>query len=338
MSIGIIGCGLWGQNYVRVMTELAPDEKIAICDTDEKRLRIIQRRLSATERFTDYHELLAQTDLHAVVVATPGSTHYEIAKAALEAQKHVLVEKPFVLQEAHGQELVELAKRHNLVLMVGHTFLYNPAIRKLKQYMTNGPEGVGEVYYLTSTRTNLGPIRKDVNVVWDLAPHDVSILSYLLECSPIAVRAVGARKLRNTKEDVAFITLTYPKDIIANIHVSWLDPNRVRQIVVVGSNKRIIFDDLNPIEKIRVFEKAVSCSGVDSDSFGEFILSIRDGDIISPKVEGTEPLKNLCSEFLECIKRGTQPLADGHNGLEVVKVLIAAQLSLENDGEVLEIK
>jgi len=338
MGIGIIGCGLWGQNYVRVMRELTPDEKIAVCDLEEKRLRMIQRRFSATEGFTDFRELLALTDLYAVVVATTGSTHYEIAKAALKARKHVLVEKPFVLQEAQGQELVELAKRHNLVLMVGHTFLYNPGIRKLKQYMTNGPEGVGEIYYLTSTRTNLGPIRNDVNVVWDLAPHDVSILSYLLDCQPFSVRAIGARKLRNTREDVAFITLMYPGDIIANIHVSWIDPNRVRQVAVVGSNKRIIFDDLNPVEKIRVFEKAVSCSGIDSDSFGEFILSIRDGDIVSPRVEGAEPLKNLCSEFLECIKRGTQPLADGHNGLEVVKVLIAAQLSLENDGEVLEIK
>jgi len=338
MSIGIIGCGLWGQNYVRAITELAPDEKIAICDTDKQRLRIIQRRHYATEGFTDLHGLLAQRGLHAVVVATPASTHHEIARAALEARKHVLVEKPFVLHESQGQELVELAKRHNLVLMVGHTFLYNTGIKKLKQYMANGPEGVGEVYYLTSTRTNLGPIRKDVNVVWDLAPHDISILSYLLDCQPFAVRAVGARKLRNTREDVAFITLKYPRDIIANIHVSWIDPNRVRQVVVVGSNRRIIFDDLNPVEKIRVFEKAVSCSGVDSDSFGEFVLSIRDGDIISPRIEGTEPLKNLCSEFLECIEKGTQPLADGNNGLEVVKVLAAAQLSLESDGEVMEVK
>lgn len=329
--IGIIGCGRWGQNYVRVFSELTAPV-VAVCDQDEARLQMIRRRYLGVRTFLDFRELLAEETIDAVVVATPTSTHYELSKSALLARKHVLVEKPMVLDPAHGRELIELAERLGLVLMVGHVFLYNPGIVKLKEYITDSTDGVGQIYYLYATRTNLGPIRKDVNVVWDLAPHDVSIFSYLLNTRPVYVNAVGARLLGNCREDVAFITLTYPGDIVANIHVSWADPNRVRQVVVVGNRKRVVFDDLNIQEKIRVFEKGVSVSGTDTDSFGEFVLSIRDGDITSPKVEVREPLKEQCVDFLACLQGRARPRADAYQGLEVVEILTAIQRSIEMEG------
>jgi len=329
--IGIVGCGRWGQNYVRVFSELAAPV-VAVCDQEEERLRMIRRRYPGVRTFLDLRELLEEETVDAVVVATPASTHYELSKMALLAGKHVLVEKPLVLDPAHGRELIAFAERLGLVLMVGHVFLYNPGIVKLKRYVADGVNGVGQIYYLYATRTNLGPIRKDVNVVWDLAPHDVSIFSYLLNLRPLYVNAVGARLLGNCREDVAFVTLTYPGDIVANIHVSWADPNRVRQVVVVGDRKRVVFDDLNIQEKIRVFEKAVSVSGTDTDSFGEFVLSIRDGDIVSPKVEVREPLKEQCANFLASLQGRARPRADAYQGLEVVEILTAIQRSLERDG------
>lgn len=334
-NIGIVGSGRWGQNYVRVFSDLAAPV-VGVCDQDESRLDIIRQRYPRVRTFLDYRELLEVDTIDAVVVATPASTHYELSKSALLAGKDLLVEKPLVLVPEHGYELIELAERQGLSLMVGHVFMYNPGVMKLKQCITAGEDGVGKIYYVYAARTNLGPIRNDVNVVWDLAPHDVSIVNYLLNSFPLYVNAVGAKLLGNGLEDVAFITLTYPGGIMANIHVSWTDPNRVRQVVVVGDRKRVVFDDLNFQEKVRVFEKGVSVSGSDTDSFGEFMLSIRDGDIISPKVEVREPLKEQCANFLDSLQGRARPRVDANQGLEVVEILTAIQRSLEKDGERVE--
>lgn len=334
IEVGLIGCGYWGINYIRVFSEL-PDSAVAtVCDVDQERLDMVKKRFPWVKVAGIFQQVLCDPELEAVVVATPTCTHYEIAKECLLHDKHVLVEKPLATKVEEGEELIELAREKQRILMVGHTFLYNPAIRKMKECIES--DDFGQVYYLNATRTHLGLIRRDVNAIWDLAPHDVSIFNYLMNAQALWVSAVGARCLHNNKEDVGFITLSYPQGIVGNIRVSWIDSNKVREVVVVGSRKRIVFDDLNNLEKIRIFEKGAIITG-EVDSFGEFQLSLRDGDIISPKVEASEPLKNQCIHFLECIEKGTYPLSDGRNGVEVVRVMGAIDRSLRGNGMPVEV-
>lgn len=329
MNIGLIGCGYWGINYIRVFSELRDSVVATVCDVDQERLDMVKKRFPWVKEAGIFQQFLCDPKVEAVVVATPTCTHYEIAKESLLHDKHVLVEKPLATKVEEGEELVELAKKRKRVLMVGHTFLYNPGIRKMKECIES--DDFGQVYYLNATRTHLGLIRSDVNAIWDLAPHDVSIFNYLMNAQPLWVSAVGASCLHNNREDVGFITLSYPQGIVGNIRVSWIDSNKVREVVVVGSKKRVVFDDLNNLEKIRIFEKGASITG-GVDSFGEFQLSLRDGDIISPKVETSEPLKNQCAHFLDCIQHGSTPLTDGWNGLTVVKVMVAIEQSLRANG------
>lgn len=329
-AVGIIGCGQWGQHYVRIFSELGTGP-IPVYDQDPERLDTIRRRYPQLVAFTNPQDLLDQ-EIEAVIVATPASTHFEIAQSVLLAGKDVLVEKPLVLDVEEGRTLTQIAERAGRILMVGHVFLYNPGIRRLKEYVHAGPSGIGRVYFLYATRTNLGPIRRDVNVVWDLATHDISIFNDLLDAHPLWVNAVGGRVLGTDRDDVAFITLTYPGGILAHLHVGWADPNRVRQVVVVGSSKRIVFDDVNVPERLKVFEKGVAVSGTDADNFGEFMLAIRDGDTFSPRLEPLEPLKEMCSHFLDCVANRTRPRTDGDQGLAVVAVLTAIEQSMEVGG------
>ena len=337
LGVGVIGCGRWGQNYVRVFHELPSARIVGVSDSDPERLSLIRRRYPHLRTFARPVELLDQSDLEAVVVALPVSAQAEVVRAALLRQKHVLAEKPLVADVQQGIEIVDLARRTQATLMVGYVFLYNPAVRKLKQHIQDSPRGIGELYYLYATRTALGPVRKDVNVAWDLAAHDIAIFSYLLEAKPSTVNAVGSRFLGNSREDVVFATLTYPNEVLGHIHVSWADPNRVRQVVVVGSRQRILYDDLNIQEQLRIFEKSVYSSGKDTDSFGEFILAIRDGDVLSPKIEVSEPLKNQCEQFLEAVQNRLSPLADGAFALDVLHVLSALQRSLDLNGAAVNI-
>ncbi|MBI2360516.1 MAG: Gfo/Idh/MocA family oxidoreductase [Deltaproteobacteria bacterium] len=332
LGVGVIGCGRWGQNYIRVFHELPAARVIGACDVDPRRLSLISQRYPDVPTFTDLAQLLEQKELDALVVALPVSVQGEVVRTALLRRKHVLAEKPFVVDPREGLELVKLARRVKAALMVGYIFLYNPAVRKLKEHLRDPRQGIGDLYYLYATRTALGPVRNDVNVAWDLAAHDIAIFSYLLETRPESVNAVGSKFLRNSREDVVFATLNYPNQVIGHIHVSWADPNRVRQVVVVGSRQRILYDDLNIQEQLRIFEKSVYSSGKDTDSFGEFILAIRDGDILSPKIEVSEPLKNQCEHFLESIQNGASPLTDGPFALDVLSVLGALQRSLNGNG------
>ena len=334
VNVGLIGCGYWGMNYVRVFSELSDSGQVTVCDTNPKRLREVQQRFPRVQTVADVQQILDNDDIHAVVIATPTCTHYEVTRKCLTHGKHVLVEKPLTLEVAEGEELVDLAETKRRSLMVGHTFLYNPAVKRMKAAL--GKSEIGEIYYLHATRTHLGLIRSDVNVIWDLAPHDVSIFNYLLESTPLWVSAVGARFLHKDREDAAFITLGYPHGVIGNIRVSWIDSHKVREVNVVGSKKRVVFDDLNNLEKVRIFEKGAAVVG-DVDSFGEFQLSLRDGDIISPKVEASEPLKNQCAHFLECIEGNVSPLTDGQSGVDVVRVMQAIDQSLRTNGAPAEV-
>lgn len=329
MNVAVVGCGLWGANYVRIFSELREATLVGVCDTNGERLKEVAQRFHLDRTWEALDELLMDRSVDAVVVATPSATHVDVVSRCLAERKHVLVEKPLALTVAECRRLIEAARSSQRCLMVAHTFLYNAAIRRLKAAVRE--EAFGPVYYVSSRRTHLGPIRADVNAVWDLAPHDVSIFGYLLESLPVSVSAVGGRFLHPSKEDVGFITLTYPGGVIGHIQASWLDSNKVREIVVVGGRKRAVFDDLNNLEKIKIFDKGVSVGG-DASTFGEFQLLLRDGDIVSPKIAASEPLKNQCLHFLDCIQSGREPLSGGEAGLDVVRVMVAIERSLRRAG------
>ncbi|MBN1283787.1 MAG: Gfo/Idh/MocA family oxidoreductase [Anaerolineae bacterium] len=333
LKVAIVGAGRWGANYIRVFTELPGTQVAVVCDMRADRLDEIRRRFPGVEVATDFGEALRKYDVDAAVISTPAQAHYDVTRLALEAGKHVLVEKPMTTLAEESEELVVLAEDKKLILMVGHIFLYNPGVRKVKSCIESGGN---DVYYMYARRTNLGPIRSDVNAIWDLAPHDVSIFNYLLDSVPQWVSAVGAQVLQSSCEDIGFISLGYPNGVIGHIHVSWAEPNKVREVVVVGGDKRIVFNDLNPQEQVRVFEKGVKPVG-EPTSYGEYQFFVRDGDIISPKVEAGEPLKSQCMHFVECVAEGKQPLSDGKNGWDVVRVMEAIDRSVAQHGMPVEL-
>ncbi len=308
---------------------------VSVCDKCKEKLMPIQKQYPYLKSSTNYFDLLKSPKINAVVISTPASTHYKIAKECLLSNKHVLLEKPLTLTVEEGAKLVNLAIERNLILMVGHTFLYNNAIIKIKELLDNGD--LGEIYYLHATRTHLGLIRDDVNAAWDLAPHDIAIFRYLLGRNPNKVSAFGRKCLKNGLEDVVFINLEFPGGVVASIHACWISSNKVRQIEVVGSKGRILFDDLNHLETIKFYQKGISVER-SVNSYGEYQFLLRDGDIISPKIEMSEPLKNECQHFIDCIVNKTSPLTNGSNGLDVVRILVAVEESLKNDNKTVEIR
>jgi predicted dehydrogenase len=334
-SIAVIGSGYWGTNYVRLASQLPDIDLVAVCDKDPDRLHDVANRFPKPEYYLDYHDIPLDS-LKAVIVCTNPSNHYEISSHFLAAKKHVLVEKPMTLKAEKSRELIQLANSTGATLMVGHIFLYNPGIQKVKSLIQEG--AIGQLHYLYSRRTNLGPIRDDVNALWDLAPHDISIFSYLLDSSPEWASAVGACFLRDCNEDAGFITLGYPDGKVGNIHVSWADPNKEREIVIVGSQQRIVFNDVSLKNKVKIFEKGVAASSFEPMGYGEFQLLIRDGDIVLPRTDIGEPLKIQLKHFVECVKTKQKPLTDGKNGLEVVQAMEAITESVHKNGSPIEIK
>lgn len=335
IKIGIIGCGYWGPNLIRDFSEIDNVEILTCADLSVKRLTPLKKKFPQIVMTTNSADIINDKSIQAVVIATPANTHYKLAKDSILAGKHVFVEKPLTFDQKEAEELVGLSEKEKKILMVGHTFEYNPAVEKMKEYIKN--KEIGDVYYLTSRRLNLGKIREDINAMWNLAPHDISILIYLLECMPLSVRSWGASFLQEGIEDLVFMSLTFPGNIIANVQVSWLDPLKVRDMVVVGSKKMVVYNDIDNEGKIRVYDKgADKLAG--SQQFGEFQIKLRAGDVLIPKLSMQEPLKKECEHFINCIVNNKTPLTDGRNGLRVVKVLNAAQQSLKNNGKVIEIK
>ena len=330
LGVAVVGCGYWGVNYVRVFSELAGARVEVICDSREERLREVGRRFPEASLETSLTDALQREGVDAAVICTGATTHHDVAARCLEAGKHVLVEKPIATTVDDAQALLDLATSQGVTLMVGHTFLYNAGVQKVKDYVDQGD--LGQLRYLYARRTNLGPIRHDVNAIWDLAPHDISVFNHLLGGEPAWVSAVGIRALGSVREDAGFISLGYPGGVVGNIHVSWADPNKVRELVVVGSDKRVAFDDTNMLEQVRVFEKGVTLEQGEATSYGEYHLRMRDGDIISPKVTVSEPLKNQCQHFLDCVNQGAKPRTDARAGLEVVRTLAAIDRSTEQNG------
>lgn len=334
VKVGVIGAGYWGPNLIRNMFQIPSADLTMVCDSDPKRLNYIGNLYPAVSRVTDYRRVFAAPDVQAVVIATPARTHYELTKEALNAGKHVLVEKPLALTGVEARELVELADQPNRVLMVGHTFMYNPAVCKMKELVDAG--GIGDVYYIYSNRVNLGRVRQDINALWNIAPHDISILLYLLDRMPTQVAAQGGVFLQEGIEDVVFTTFFFDSDVIAHVQVSWLDPSKVRRMTVVGSKKMIIYDDVTSEGKIKIYDKGVLKVGNEA-IYGEYQLKLHSGDIYIPKIDMTEPLRNECLHFIECIETGEQPLTDGRNGWQVVHILEAAQRSLKRGGQPVEV-
>ena len=335
LRLALVGFGYWGPNYARVLNDLPGVELTVVCDRSAERLAHVRARYPSMATSDDIASVLSNGSVDAVVIATPASTHRALVQAALESGHHVLVEKPMALDVAGCDALCALAASSGRVLMVGYTFLYNAGVRKMKECMAS--EQFGQVYYLHATRTNLGPIRHDVDAVWDLAPHDIAIFNYLLDDQPLWASAIGTRVLKTSRDDIAFATLGYQHGVVGNIHVSWSDPNKVREVVAVGSRRRVVFNDLNDGERVRYFERGVAAGDAIAETYGEFKLLVRDGDIVSPKIEPSEPLKNQCLEFVDAICSGRVPVASATFASGVVRALTAIEASMRMRGAAIEV-
>ncbi|RJX18270.1 MAG: gfo/Idh/MocA family oxidoreductase [Desulforudis sp.] len=328
-EVGVIGCGYWGPNLIRNFMQMKKTNVAKIADLDPKRLEHIKELYPSISPTNDYRGIIEDPNIDIIAIATPVKTHFKFAAEALAAGKHVFVEKPIAASTAEAKELIELAGKHRVKLMVGHTFLYTGAVRKMKEIIDSGE--LGEIYYINSQRLNLGLFQQDINVIWDLAPHDLSIILYLLGKSPVAVSAAGTAHINPRVEDVATVTLYFEKDIIAFVQSSWLDPDKIRRMTVVGSKKMMVYDDLQPSEKIRIYNKFVE-KPTYYDTFAEFPYAYKYGDIVIPMLAGGEPIRLELEHLVESIEKDKELLTDGQNGLQVVRLLEAANESLENEG------
>jgi predicted dehydrogenase len=334
LRVGLIGLGYWGPNYARVISELPETSLVIACDASADAIELVRVRNPGTRTTTDASEVMSADDVDAVVVATPTSTHFELTLAALDAGKHVLCEKPLASTVSECDELVAAADAAERTLFVGHTFVYNPAVRHLRALVDSGE--IGRVLYCHAARTGLGPIRQDVNALWDLAPHDIAILLYVVGHAPTMVAATGQAFLQPGVEDVVFLQLRFDGGAIAAVHLSWLHPHKVRQLTVVGDRRMVVFDDVASDEKLRIFDRGASYESVSEAArgtdFGEYKAIIRDGEIRIPKVAPAEPLKEQVAHFVHCCLTGATPESGGEEGRRVVATLEAATESLRAGG------
>jgi predicted dehydrogenase len=327
INFGVIGYGYWGPNIVRNLDQLDGSTVVAVCDKSPASRKKIQKAHPHVRVTADATELISSADIDAVAVVTPVWTHYELAKAALENGKHVFVEKPFTSCSRHAEELIELAAKKNLKIMVDHTFLFTGAVKKISQLLDS--DALGKIYYYDSTRVNLGLFQHDVNVVWDLAPHDLSIIDHLIKERPEAVVATGETHL-NSHEDVAYLTIYFPNKIIAHINVNWLSPVKVRTTLIGGEKKMLVWNDVEPDEKIRIYDKGVNISS--REGLYNLLVNYRSGDMWAPQLDRSEALKQELTYFMDCVSSGKDPHNDGQAGMRIVKMLEAATESLKNRG------
>jgi len=332
IKIGQIGVGYWGPNVLRNFYDIENVEIKKVVDRDKNRQNYIKKKYSSLKTGHDIDEIITDKDIDAVIVSTPADLHYEMTKKVLLSGKHCFVEKPLALKTEEARELVKIAEEKGLVLMVGHVFLYNAAVNYLKRRISDGE--LGKIYYIYSQRLNLGRVRSNINALWNLAPHDISIVLYLLEKMPVSVSASGMSCIQKGVEDVVFMNMKFNNGTIAHFHVSWLDPNKTRIMTIIGSKKMIIYDDVSDY-KIQIFDKGIDIDSKnhymgDFDSFGKFQLIKRAGDIVIPKIDFVEPLKSEAIHFIECIEKGKKPLSDGENGLKVTQIIETAMESLNN--------
>lgn len=334
INVGVVGCGYWGPNLIRNFAALPDCHLRAVCDLNTERLKHIQSLYRDVEPFSDFGRFLSEGQLDAVVVATSVGLHHRMAKAALEAGKHILVEKPLAASSAECIDLIDTAKRNGKIVMCGHTFLYSPVVRRIKQIVDRGD--IGEVRYISARRLNLGLFQKDINVAWDLAPHDLSIILYILGELPQRVNCSGAANVSPRVQDMTSMWLGFTKNRSAIVQSSWLDPRKTREMTIVGSRRMIVYDDLASLEKIRIFDARVD-SPPHYDTFAEFHYAYHYGDVYIPYVKQEEPLRIECQHFLDCIRTGQRPISDGEQALQLVRILEASSKSLENFGAPVEL-
>lgn len=332
VRIGVLGYGYWGPNIVRNFHGQEKSRVVTVCDQSPKALQRVRQSYPDMRVTSDCEELIRAADIDAIAVITPVGTHYQLAKAALQNGKHVFVEKPFTCTSAEGEELIELADRQNLKIMVDHTFLFTGAVKRMRQFIDDGT--LGDLYYYDSTRVNLGLVQHDVNVIWDLAPHDLSIMNYLIKEKPEALVATGERHV-NHVADVAYLTLYYPRNIIAHVNVNWLSPVKVRMTLIGGEKKMLVWNDLEADEKIKIYDKGVHTSS--GEGAYKLLVGYRSGDMWAPRIEQLEALRVEAAYFVDCILNDKPPLNDGAAGLEVVKILEAADKSLQEKGKLVRI-
>lgn len=328
-SVGIVGCGYWGPLLVRNFVNLPNCKVTAVCDANEARLKHVKGLYPSVSCVTDFNKLLSDFDLDAIVLATPVKSHYPLAKAGLLAGKHVFIEKPMASSSAECEELVSLAQSRNLTLLVDHTFLYSAAVRKIVEIVEAGD--IGDIRYINSRRLNLGLFQKDINVAWDLAPHDISIILHILGEFPTSVNCQGNAHVTPSIEDVTNMSLMFRHKRFATIQSSWLEPRKIREMTIVGSRRMIVYDDLQTHEKIKVYDVRVE-RPPHYDTFAEFQYSYHYGDSYIPHLHQEEPLKAVCQHFIECIETGVAPLTSGRHGYEMIKILEAASASLKANG------
>jgi len=334
VRVGVIGYGYWGPNLVRNFADVIGSQFLSLSDLSPDRLAMAQRHYPGISTTTNYRDLLANPHIEAIAIATPVSTHYDIALQALKNGKHVLVEKPIAATSRQAVELIEEADRRNRVLLVGHTFVYTGAVRKIRELVASNQ--LGKIYYYDSVRVNLGLFRHDVNVIWDLATHDLSIMDYVLASQPCAVSATGTSHILGEPENIAYLTLFFEGSLIAHLHVNWLAPVKLRRTLIGGSEKMVVYDDLEGDEKVKVYDKGVNINH-DTESTYKMLVGYRTGDMWAPQIDTTEALRTQVTHFIRCIEEGEHPITGGDAGLRVVRILEAATQSMLKRGEVVEL-
>jgi predicted dehydrogenase len=340
IRLGVVGYGYWGPNIVRNFAEVPGCQVVAVCDMRPERLAAVRSRFPAVKTFADPNELVSDRRIDAVAIVTPVSTHYDLAMQALKAGKHVLVEKPLASTSEEAARLVDEAERRGVVLSVDHTFVYTGAVRKIRELVASE---VGDIYYYDSVRVNLGLIQHDVSVLWDLAVHDLAIMDHVLPLQPCAVSATGMSHLTGKPENIAFLTLFFDNHLIAHLHVNWLAPVKVRRTLIGGSRKMIVYDDLEPSEKVKVYDKGVTINGqagngeVTPNQRYRMLVDYRSGDMLAPQLDITEALTTEARHFISCVEGGRPTLTDGHAGLRVVRILEAATRSIAARGRIVEL-
>ncbi|MEA5566108.1 Gfo/Idh/MocA family oxidoreductase [Anabaena sp. UHCC 0399] len=334
INIGVIGYGYWGPNLVRNFAEIPGAKVTSVSDFKPELLAKVQARYPSMKVTTDSRDLLKDPTIDAIAIATPVSTHFDLALAALKAGKHVLVEKPMTNTSEQAMRLIEEAEKRNLVLMVDHTFVYTGAVRKMHDLIATNK--LGDIYYYDSVRVNLGLFQHDVNVIWDLAVHDLSIMNYVLPSRPYAVSATGISHVPGEPENIAYLTLFFENSLIAHININWLAPVKVRRTLIGGSQRMIVYDDLEPSEKVKIYDKGITVNG-NNESVYQMLIGYRTGDMWSPQLDMTEALRTEGLHFIQCIQQGDRPLTDGEAGLQIVKILEAATQSLKQQGKLIEL-
>ncbi len=332
LNVGVIGYGYWGPNIVRNFSSAEGARVTMVCDKRADALKSVQRDFPAIRLTTSADDILMSPDIDVVAIVTPVSSHYELAKRALENGKHVFVEKPFTATSAQAEELIEIAEWKNLIIMVDHTFIYTGAVRATQKYIQDGT--LGKIYYYDSTRVNLGLFQHDVNVVWDLAPHDFSIMDFLIDEKPEALTANGISHFKNM-EDMAYITIYFQSNLIAHFNVNWISPVKVRTTLIGGEKKMLVWNDVSPDEKIKIYDKGVDVKS--RENVYDLLVSYRSGDMWAPRIDGTEALKLECRHFVECVEQGITPVNDGKAGLRIVQLLEACNESIKARGKLVNL-